>query len=423
MKRLPNSFYDPIGSVRRINPVGSFFALCLLGTAALADEPVWTIQDGKILKDDVVFVESGIEAPVGILPAKNGSVIVAQPNELTQIFDEDGDGKGDFFRALISGLPLDQRIVSGPIVSAAGEIYVAVDRAGEMVDLISWAPGKTNLALSLPNTARNLAIDADNVLSAIVSDNEGVWIAMAQLTKPPEAVPAPKEGAEPPLRAVPVALPTLEPAVRIPKSLVGEGNTISDLAFASDGGFQLTISDGNILNVAAAPIDGRIQGSVIPAVEDPEVFAVQGIQLRTDGFSIVLNQPIDRGVGGVETIPFQILSGKLIGEIPLEPIPLLDAIVEPDGKTLNLIPAALLPERVYVFDFSALKAETGEPLIAEKAAYTVIKIPVLTVTPPMIVGDIVDATTIKKPEVEVGAEDEKKSPETPEGKTEATVEE
>ena len=107
----------------------------------------------------------------------------------------------------------------------------------------------------------------------------------------------------------------------------------------------------------------------------------------------------------------------------MEPIPLLDAIVEPDGKTLNLIPAALLPERVYVFDFSALKAETGEPLIAEKAAYTVIKIPVLTVTPPMIAGDIVDATTIKKPEVEVGAEDEKKSPETPEGKTEATVEE
>ena len=42
--------------------------------------------------------------------------------------------------------------------------------------------------------------------------------------------------------------------------------------------------------------------------------------------------------------------------------------------------------------------------------------------PPLIEGDIIDATTIKEPEVEVGG-DEKKSPETSKGKTDAAVEE
>ncbi len=394
----------------------------LVFASVKANEPVWTEKEGKIYKDGEIFVESGLGMPItGVLGGQNGSVIVAQPTELTQIFDEDGDGKGDFFRALIGNFPSGNRIVSGPIAGSGGEIFVGVLHGGKSIDLFSWdaVEHRPRLVFAMPNTAAHLTMNSENVLAAIISDSEGDWIGVAKLPKGKpdsdsedegesgEIIPAPPEGSEP-IQAVPVAepqTPILKPAIRLPKMLIGEGVSVTGLAFSSEGGFEVTTSDEKVLKVTSELIAGNIQGSAIPQPKMEDQFSVQAVELVTDGFEITLSKPINRGVAGIEPIPFQILSGLLVGGSEMDHVTIKNAVVEPDGLTLNLIPDILLPERVYIFDLSALKSEDGEALKSEKAAYTVISIPDSTIEPPKIEGPISDAT-VKPPEPKVPEETE-----------------
>ncbi len=80
----------------------------VLGASALAinknDEVFLCSREGQVWRykeDQWLLVAEGLHEPLGILVnEKKGSLIVVQRPEMTELVDEDGDGKTDFFRTI-----------------------------------------------------------------------------------------------------------------------------------------------------------------------------------------------------------------------------------------------------------------------------------------------------------------------------------
>ncbi|NNE91803.1 MAG: hypothetical protein HKN23_09160 [Verrucomicrobiales bacterium] len=326
------------------------------------------------------FVRVGLDSPVGLVAGKNGSVIVAQRVELTQIFDENNDGRGDFFRALISGLPIGSEIAGGPFPGTGGDLLVVFSSAGGATkNLVSWKPGKGSRGvIELPRTAIAFAISPDRLLAASIRDSGGTWIGTASLgaskkeKAPVRAAPVAKppevEKAGPP---EPAPKPELEPAVRIPIPMFGEhAAKIEQLNFKDPG---TLLAPQNQLTIFLEPCDGRVQGGVILTPEDAgeDKLVINHIRLASDGFEIGFSTEIDR----LNLPEIKIAAGDTAPGAEMVAVPLKEAVVDPDGKTITVIPEALDSGLVYAFDLTGLKRfESDVVLQNPRAAYTVLKI-------------------------------------------------
>ncbi len=80
----------------------------------------------------------GLHTPLGIVRGKRaGEFLVAQVPELTRVADTDGDGEADLFEAVADGWGLSgnyHEFIAGPVLDAAGNLYVSLGLASGNAD-------------------------------------------------------------------------------------------------------------------------------------------------------------------------------------------------------------------------------------------------------------------------------------------------
>ena len=78
-----------------------------------------------------IFAE-GLHEPLGVLPAKDGGLLVMQRPELTRLSDTDGDGVADRYETVFDDFGMTgnyHEFAFGPVRSPAGKLYVSLNLA------------------------------------------------------------------------------------------------------------------------------------------------------------------------------------------------------------------------------------------------------------------------------------------------------
>jgi sugar lactone lactonase YvrE len=325
---------------------------------------VWRYREGKW----TLFAD-GLHEALGIfVDGKTGAVFVMQRPELTQLIDEDGDGRADLYRTINAGWGLTDNYheyAYGPVRDAAGNFYGTLNlslswpgwagssrwdvsrvhdsKMGRAAPFRGWsfqvtADGKFVPWSSGLRSPNGIVISREGDL--FYTDNQGDWNATSSLQHivkgrfhgHPSSLTDHPDFAGRDLNAIKVeeyaALRT-PPAVNFPHAQLASspGQPVFDYTGGKFGPFegQIFVGDqtrSNLMRVFLEKVGGEYQGAVFDFI-DPLQTGVNRLAFASDG-SLWVGQT-GRGwtsVGGKEfglqrvvwdgkTVPFEMQSVRL----------------------------------------------------------------------------------------------------------------
>ncbi|MDF1816604.1 MAG: hypothetical protein P1V20_30660 [Verrucomicrobiales bacterium] len=388
----------PVSEIVRIDPANAFFldTMGQLGVARFTPEL-------DLIGWEYYSLFQWQEAR-HIVVGRNLSIVSGSPNELTQAFDTDKDGRLDFFQDMISEWPGKAEgatISCGPVADQYGRLLFAVaprEGAGEgasVSTLFAWNPGGqtlTSLATSSLPIAE-MAVSKDGLLAAWIqlpSYTEGYYISFADLPafnrKKPDEQPANP--------------PALLPNMIIPASMT-DFKPIGQLCFAREGGKEklfITSPEANRLIEMVPEKVGKDWGGAVsvrasfdepiyavelmdegkillggkagfqPLEENLEAFRFRELRFAPDALEIDFTRPVDRIRATAEEAGVQLAIIPLEGE--LAPFEAPRPLVESDGKTVVLKLPELPGKAIIKIDAPDLVSEDGDPIVFPSLFYT-----------------------------------------------------
>ncbi|MDF1755692.1 MAG: hypothetical protein P1U89_23080 [Verrucomicrobiales bacterium] len=335
---------------------------------------------------------------------RNLSIVSGSPNEITQAFDTNKDGKLDFFQDMISEWPgkSDGAAIScGPVADQHGRLLFAVapkpgsEEKASVSTLFAWNPGGQTLTTlatsSLP--IAEMAVSKDGMLAAWIqlpTYTEGYYIALATLPgfdpKKPDEQPANP--------------PALLPNLIIPASMT-DFHSIGQFCFAyenekeklfvtcpeakrliemvpekNDNGWGGTVSIRETFDQPIYAVEPMEEGKILiggkagflPLGKNLRAFRFKDLRITSDALEIDFTQPVDRAKATSETEGLQLAIIPLEGE--LEPFEAPRPIVESDGRTVILELPKLPGKAIIKVDAPNLTSEDGEPIVFPSLFYT-----------------------------------------------------